>query len=112
MSLFNMRGPTVEATQWFGNGDHPDDHSQLGQDSTGIRMSEGKVVRYFRHPNVPGTKKCDFCGLMMEIHGWIDQGEMGITVCPGDWITDDNGDEKVYGVLHPLVFHEQYVVAR
>ncbi len=47
---------------------------------------EGKVVRYFRRPDVPGRRSCEHCGLAMDDHGWIDTLEGGHTVCPGDWV--------------------------
>lgn len=47
---------------------------------------EGKVVRYFRHPDIPGDQVCSKCGHVMHEHGWIDTLEDGHNVCPGDWI--------------------------
>ena len=77
----------VEATQWFTNGDHPDDQCYYVDDkSSGRFLSEGKVVRYFRHPNVPGTSSCAKCSRHHDVHGWIDTLEGGHIVCPGDWI--------------------------
>ncbi|MFC4328318.1 hypothetical protein ACFPC0_10820 [Streptomyces andamanensis] len=72
--------------QWHVNGDHPDDHAtHPGR--------EGKVVRYYRHPDHPGTVVCPHCHLLMIEHGWIDSGEDGRTVCPGDFIlTTTTGD--------------------
>lgn len=77
---FRKKPVVVEATQWFKNGDHPEDGV------TGGALLEGKVVRYFRHPDVPGDSLCEQCGESMHIHGWIDTLEMGHRVCPGDWI--------------------------
>lgn len=68
----------IRADQWHSNGDHPDDHAEHGQ--------EGRVVRYYRHPDVPGHRLCPHCHLTMHIHGWIDTGDDGYTVCPGDFI--------------------------
>ncbi|MFF9265875.1 hypothetical protein [Streptomyces longwoodensis] len=64
--------------QWHTNGDHPDDHAPYG--------GEGRVVRYFRHPSIPGDAQCAHCLEPMHRHGWIDQGPTGATVCPGDFI--------------------------
>lgn len=73
---FRKRPVVVEATQWFKNGDHPNDGSD----------GEGKIVRYYRHPDVSGARLCGHCGKSMHDHGWIDTLEGGHTVCPGDWI--------------------------
>ncbi len=35
-------------------------------------FSEGKVVRYYRHPNIDGQTVCKHCGNTMHNHGWID----------------------------------------
>jgi hypothetical protein len=47
------------------------------------------VVRYFRHPDIPGDQPCEQCGRVMHDHGWIDAGAEGLTVCPGDWVLTD-----------------------
>lgn len=79
----------VEATQWFKNGDHPLDNCYRPFEDTGLEPTEpreGEVVRYFRHPNVPGTDYCAYCGVFFHNHGWIDTPGDGHNVCPGDWI--------------------------
>ncbi len=73
----------IEAYQWFKNGDHPDDGGG----------GEGRVVRYFRHPNVSGSAECSKCGIAMHDHGWIDTLEDGHNVCPGDWIATGSQGE-------------------
>jgi hypothetical protein len=73
---FRKKPVVVDADQWFRNGNHPED----GNDG------EGKVVRYFRRPDVPGETPCRHCGVRMHEHGWIDTKEGGHIVCPGDWI--------------------------
>lgn len=86
---FRKKSIVIEATQWFKNGDHPEDACAPIQPSVGdteIFMSEGKVVRYFRHPQVSGESKCPHCCVRFHEHGWIDTLEGGHTVCPGDWI--------------------------
>lgn len=71
------------AHRWFKNGDHPED---------GDPSREGKVVRYFRHPQIPGNSACVDCGRLMHDHGWIDCGGDGVTVCPGNMVVRaDNG---------------------
>jgi hypothetical protein len=81
---FRKKPVIIEATQWFKNGDHPMDCSQLADG----RLVEGSVVRYFRHPDkaYAGERQCDKCGKIMHKHGWIDTLEGGHIVCPGDWI--------------------------
>jgi hypothetical protein len=75
-------------------------------------MTEGKVVRNFRHPSVHGDDVCPLCSFPYQDHGWIDQPdhtpvnvppdllphvplaavgqdkgpEYPGMVCPGDWI--------------------------
>ena len=99
---FRKKPVVVEATQWFKNGDHPDDGTDLfperntpglpstfsplyGSEYAGQRL-EGKVVRYFRRPDIAGGTVCRHCSLTMHDHGWIDTKEGGHIVCPGDWI--------------------------
>ncbi len=85
----------IEATQWFKNGDHPEDHDGFGEAPFTNEMmehyadylqTEGKVVRYFRSPQVSGSKVCVMCGKTFHEHGWVDTLEGGHIVCPGDWI--------------------------
>jgi hypothetical protein len=84
---FRKKPVVVEATQWFQNGDHPQDNCRwIYGKQTPRFLSEGKIVRYFRHPDISGTKNCDHCDRIMHVHGWIDTKEGGHIVCPGDWI--------------------------
>lgn len=77
----------IEAVQWFKNGDHPGDKSEyLPANDESMFLSEGKVVRYFRHPEFSGKSQCAQCLKTFHDHGWIDTLEGGHTVCPGDWI--------------------------
>jgi len=64
---FRKKPVTIEATQWFKNGDHP-------------------VVRCYRRPDDGGNRSCEKCGNAMHKHGWIDTLEGGHVVCLGDWI--------------------------
>lgn len=84
-------------TQWFKNGDHPNDNSRDIQGGDGYFLSEGKVVRRYRNPNIKGDSECIFreCEYTMHDHGWIDQGEGGLTICPGDYIYGEEGYYKV-----------------
>jgi hypothetical protein len=95
---FRKKPVVIEATQWFKNGDHPEDYAE---DRDGLKDGEmvtfaaeyckeqgweGRVVRYYRHPDVPGESLCEQCGQTHHVHGWIDTLEQGHRVCPGDWI--------------------------
>lgn len=83
MTKYRKKPVVVEASQWFKNGDHPQDYS-LPYYPAGL--GEGRVVRYFRRPDVPDDSLCSECGKRFLLHGWIDTLEDGHRVCPGDWI--------------------------
>lgn len=87
--LYRKKPITIEATQWFKNGDHPKDDCFRPYEDTGAiptEAREGAIVRYYRHPRVSGNKPCEHCKFIMHLHGWIDTLEGGHVVCPGDWI--------------------------
>lgn len=97
MPKFRKKPVEVEATQWWKNGDHPDDYGNERYVSPDISHSpayrrehnwEGDVVRYFRRPEpeYAGDLVHEPCGATWHDHGWIDTLEGGHTVCPGDWI--------------------------
>src|SRR5258708_751031 len=96
MPKFRKRPVVIEATQWFHNGDHPQDDCDTYDytDGSGSFLSEGKVVRYYRHPQVSGERPCEKCGRRMHDHGWVDTLEGGHIVCPGDWIITGVANEK------------------
>lgn len=106
MAKYRKKPEEVEATQWFKNGDHPEDHTVPVAHPGGEFQSEGKVVRYFRHPDVPGEKECPHCCCRMHNHGWIDWSITGETVCPGDYIIT-NADGS-YRTCRPNIFEEVY----
>lgn len=86
---YRKKPVVIDATQWFKNGDHPlDDCFRLFEDTgeAPLLAREGKIVRYYRHPNVDGQKVCDICNHTMQEHGWVDTLEGGHIVCCGDWI--------------------------
>ena len=88
----------VDAQQWFKNGDHSKDNRWIvNKNTANAFLSEGAVVRYYRHPEVPGTTQCPTCETPMHNHGWIDTGSKGAVVCPGDWIITEKG-----GNIFPL----------
>ena len=86
MPKFRKKPIVIEATQWFKNGDHPED--RWSSEDVVPEGWEGRVVRYFRRPDVDGAARCahESCGATMHVHGWIDTLEGGHIVCPGDWI--------------------------
>ena len=86
---FRKKSVVIDASRWFKNGDHPHDDCFRPFEDTGetpLEPREGVIVRYFRHPDIPGTNKCKHCKDIMHVHGWIDTLEGGHNVCPGDWI--------------------------
>lgn len=86
---FRKKPVVVEVTQWFKNGDHPNDDVLRPFEDTGLVPTaprEGAVVRYFRNPRFPGTYLCPHCQRTFHDHGWIDTLEGEHNVCPGDWI--------------------------
>lgn len=102
---FRKKPVVIEATQWFKNGDHPDDACYIVNDF----WSEGKVVRYFRRPDVPDEKRCQHCRIRMHEHGWIDTLEGGHIVCPGDWVITGVKGERY--PCKPDIFAETYTQA-
>ena len=88
----------IEATQWFKNGDHPADYEKeehgfedgkfraFSSEERKAAEWEGSVVRYFRHPEMPGDQVCEQCSETLFEHGFIDTLEGGHRVCPGDFI--------------------------
>lgn len=133
MSTYRTRQRTAEATRWFKNGDHPtdrvgkreldvvalaDEHPELfGPDEVGpipddaptYERLEGAVVRFFRHPDVDGSETHSVCGWIWNSHGWLDTGDGGQTVCPGDWVIDEGvsgyrvmSNEEFEAVFEPV----------
>jgi hypothetical protein len=101
---FRTKPVVIAATQWFRNGDHPDDYADDQQGMIdGVQYTitgeyrrargwEGSVVRYYRRPDDDGERGCEQCGQRMHDHGWIDARADSYNVCPGDWIiTDEQG---------------------
>ena len=109
---FRKKPVAIEATQWFKNGDHPQDETRLLDVSHGGQSktieTDGKVVRYFRHPDkaYEGERSCVHCGVIMHKHGWIDTLEGGHIVCPGDWII--TGVKGEHYPCKPDIFEATY----
>ena len=119
---------TYEAVQWFRNGDHPKDDCFRPFEDTGkipTEPREGKIVRYFRRPDVDGQSICKYCGQIMHVHGWIDSGYedevdpndpfydgnySDTVVCPGDWIIGGYGEEHFR--VSQECFKEEYEIVK
>lgn len=107
MSKFRKKPIVIEATQWFKNGDHPKDACEIIPLGEGTSfLSEGKVVRYYRRPDVEGEMTCKHCGFTMHAHGWIDTLEGDHIVCPGDWIITGVANEMY--PCKPDIFEQTY----
>ena len=94
---FRKKPVVINATQWFKNGDHPEDDCFRPFEDTGKipqEPREGNVVRYFRRPDKDGNSKCPQCFFTWDKHGWIDTLEGGHNVCVGDWIITGVKGEK------------------
>lgn len=83
---FRKKPIIIEAHQWFKNGDHPEDNAARNWPGN---EWEGLIVRYFRSSGIDSEILCKKCNEIMHNHGWIDSGDEGYTVCPGDWIITD-----------------------
>lgn len=108
---FRKKPVVVEASQWFKNGDHPEDTNLIANAGAGepYIQAEGKVVRYFRRPDVSAVKVCQHCGGLMNAHGWIDTKEGGHIVCPGDWVITGVKGERY--PCKPDIFAATYELA-
>lgn len=105
---YRKKPVVIEATQWWENGDHPEDGSETFLHSqAGVPVeTEGQVVRRYRHPDDPGDRACEHCGRRMHVHGWIDTLGGGHIVCPGDFVITG-----VKGERYPIkedIFRETY----
>lgn len=100
MPFFRKKPVTIEAHLWHKNGDHPEDGGDVS--------IEGKIVRYYRHPDTPGESLCKHhsCNSPMHYHGWIDTLEGGHIVCPGDWII--KGVKGEFYPIKPDIFEATY----
>ena len=97
----------IEASQWFKNGDHPmDGNKKFTEGVFKGELFEGKIVRYFRHPNIRGSNVCTQCKFTMHEHGWIDTLEGGHNVCVGDWII--TGIKGEHYPCKPDIFEKTY----
>lgn len=91
MARYRKKPVVIEATRWFGHGDH-------GQ------------VRPWIHPHGASTDgTCEHCSAPMKAHGWIDTFEGGHIVCPGDWII--RGVKGEHYPCKPDIFEMTYEAA-
>ena len=106
MAKYRKKPVVVEAEQWFKNGDHSQDDCGTFDAGEGPFQGEGKVVRYYRTPELDGQNRCKHCDNIMHIHGWIDTLEGGHIVCPGDWII--TGIQNEFYPCKPDIFKATY----
>lgn len=109
MALYSALHPVLEATQWFKNGDHPDDHVINN-------INSGRVVGRFKH-NTP-EMVCKGCGHKAKEHGTLLRpimGELVTTVCPGDYIQDHRdlkGRTLGYKVWKQKLFEQFFILSK
>jgi hypothetical protein len=106
---FKKKPVVIEAEQWFKNGDHSKDecYTVAGRPPhQSSFLSEGKIVRYYRTPDLDGKHTCKHCGDIMHNHGWVETLEGGHIVCPGDWII--KGISNEYYPCKPDIFEQTY----
>ena len=96
MSKYRKKPVVIEAHRWWQNGDHPLDGTS----------EEGKIIRYFRRPDINGELLCSECGKPFHIHGWVDTLEDGHIVCPGDWVI--TGIKGEFYPCKPDIFEATY----
>ena len=98
-----------QAHVWTGIGSHPEDGDEVFTEGEfkGEKY-EGKVVRYFRHPEINGDTLCKDCYEPMHNHGWIDQGTSGQIVCRGDYVVTIS--PGFYVRAKPEQFKQQYKI--
>ena len=112
MALYSALHPTVEAIQWFKNGDHPHDHVINN-------INSGRVVG--RHStyaanNFTSCMVCPKCGKAISTHGVLNKvltGDKNIQVCPGDYIEyiRDHKDRVIaYKLLKQEEFEKYYTL--
>lgn len=99
--------------QWQRNGDHPLDGNEVfAEGEFKGQKYEGKLVRYFRHPEVDGQAICPECGKTYHEHGWLEDKNVhrfilrdipGL-VCPGSWLIHLLGTEE-YLIVSDKAYH-------
>ncbi len=109
MTKYRRKPLVVEATQWFKNGDHPEDFCKplRPDDPTCTELTPGKVVRPYHDPGVPGGMGCPKCGKRMSSHEQMVSVKGSGQVCPGDQIVT-NPDTGNRWVERPNAFRRAY----
>lgn len=108
MRVVNKRH-ILEAYTWTKNGSHPDDGNDRFTEGRFIgEKIEGKVVRYFRDPELQGGEICEHCKCTMHEHGLLDDAILTTTVCPGDVIVTMK--DGTYRSFSPSIFSGLFVV--
>ena len=103
---YRKKPVVIEATQWFRNGDHPDDFSDRDNADSSPPAREGMVVKRYRRPDKPGSSRCETCSYTFNDHGWIETLEGGHIVCPGDFIITGVAGERY--PCKPDIFDQTY----
>ncbi len=111
MAKYRKKPVVIEAARWFKNGNHPEDKCvSVSHKESESFLSEGKVVRYYRHPRIDGQSMCKKCNIKMHYHGWVDTLEGGHIVCPGDWII--TGVKGEFYPCKPDIFEQTYELVK
>lgn len=107
MGWYRKKPVVIEATQWFKNGDHPQDETVVGFNGRTMEpmVSEGKVVKRYPHGDAY-REPCKHCKNSLHDHGWVDTLEGGHIVCPGDFIITGVQGEKY--PCKPDIFEDTY----
>ena len=109
MSKYRKIPVVIEATQWFKNGDHPEDGSERFETGPYAgELHEGKVVRRFARQDIVWYQDhvCTECDRPFTEHGWVDTPDGGQRVCPGDWIITYADGERY--TCKPRIFAKTY----
>lgn len=111
MKRYTKKPVTIEASQWFKEGDHDGvglfRYPPINPITGAISASEKAILMgQMKHSEVPERFRRDSCHALMDDHGIIDTLEGEHVVCPGDWII-----RGVVGELYsckPDVFEMSY----
>ena len=105
MKKYRKKPIVIEAEQWLKvTYDREAKHGFTEEDMPIYHLGVG----YYRTPELDGKHKCKKCGKIMHVHGWIDIGEDGITVCPNDWIINGVKGEFQIDAIKPDIFEANY----
>lgn len=79
------------STQWWKDGDHADvglfRHPPVDPTTGEVSASDDAILLgQVRHCDTPQPFRRESCEYVMHDHGWMDFGDSGRTVCPGDYV--------------------------